>query len=46
MKQARIELKVTPEQAALIAAAAERAGLPVASWVRMVALAAAKKEEK
>jgi uncharacterized protein (DUF1778 family) len=40
----RIELRVTPEHSALITAAAECKGLAVATWLRMVALDAARKD--
>jgi uncharacterized protein (DUF1778 family) len=40
----RIELRVTPEQEAVIATAAESKGLPVAAWLRMIALEAARRQ--
>jgi len=42
----RIEIRTTPAEKAVIVAAAERAGLSVASWLRMAALAAARKGGK
>lgn len=42
MRDKRLETKLTAEELALIAKAADEAGLPVSVWVRMVALAAAK----
>ena len=37
----KLEFTVTPEQAAVIQDAAAEAALPVASWLRMVAMSAA-----
>jgi uncharacterized protein (DUF1778 family) len=44
MDYQRIEFRVTPEQGSIIAAAAESKGLAVATWLRMVALEAARNE--
>jgi uncharacterized protein (DUF1778 family) len=45
MANVRIELRVPPEQAEIIAEAAKRKGLPVATWLRVVALEAAEKQK-
>ena len=41
-KGSKIEVVVQEAEAALIRAAAKKAGLSVSAWVRMIALAAAK----
>jgi uncharacterized protein (DUF1778 family) len=42
----RLETKLTAEELALIIKAADEAGIPVSVWLRMVALAAAKRGTK
>ncbi len=42
----RIEFRVSLEQAALITDAAESVGLPVATWVRLIAVKAARRERE
>lgn len=45
MDKVRIEIRVTPEQAAAFSKAAAAKGLLRATWVKMVALEAVKKEK-
>jgi uncharacterized protein (DUF1778 family) len=40
----RIQVRVTPQQGAVIVAAANDKGLPVATWLRTVALEAANQQ--
>lgn len=42
----RIEFRVSLEQAALITDAAESVGLPVATWLRLIAVKAARRERE
>lgn len=44
METHRIEIRISEDHAATIAAAAAKRGLPVATWVRMIALAASTEE--
>ena len=44
-KNEKIEIRVTPDQKRALAAAADRAGLPVATWIREFALSHHKKHK-
>ena len=46
MRGERIEMPVSAPEKATIVAAAEAKGLPVAAWLRLVALAAARKDSE
>ena len=45
-KDGALQIRVTPEQKAAIAAAAAATGLPVSAWSRMILLRAAQKPEE
>lgn len=45
-KEARIELRVSDREKALLQKAAEARGLTLSAWVRMIALEAAREEKR
>ena len=44
-KESDIRVRVSPQQRAIVRRAAEASGIPLSSWVRMVCLKAAKRDQ-